>query len=118
MREAPAIDAYGGGGFRIRGERHDGSVLIFEDRVRPFAPTRLEDLQVEDLGAVLERPSACEFLLLGTGKTLRPAPRAVRETLWSRGLGIEVMSTAEACRLYNVLASEGRLVAAALIALD
>ena len=31
MRQAPSIDAYGGGGFRIDGVRHEGSVLIIDD---------------------------------------------------------------------------------------
>lgn len=117
MREAPAIDAYGGGGFRISGVRREGSVLIFEDQVAPFAPRAVGELTTADFKPVLERPTACEFVLLGAGPTPRPAPRVVREALWAAGVGLEVMSTAEACRLYNVLASEGRLIAAALIAL-
>jgi uncharacterized protein len=32
-------------------------------------------------------------------------------------MGLEVMDTATACRLYNVLAAEGRRLAAALIAI-
>jgi uncharacterized protein len=34
--------------------------------------------------------------------------------LLNRGIGLEVMDTGAACRTYNVLASEGRAVAAAL----
>ena len=35
--QAPAIDAYGGGGFRVAGERHEGSVLILDDQVAALA---------------------------------------------------------------------------------
>ena len=56
-------------------------------------------------------------MLLGTGETVSPAPRTVREALQAAGIGLEVMSTPEACRLYNVLAAEGRRIACALIAI-
>jgi uncharacterized protein len=40
----------------------------------------------------------------------------VREALAAARVGLEVMDTPQACRLYNVLAQEGRRIAAALIA--
>ena len=48
----------------------------------------------------------------------RPPPRAVREALASAGVGLEVMTTKEAVRLYNVLAADGRRIAAGLIAIS
>jgi uncharacterized protein len=107
MRVAPGIEAYGGGGFRVAGERFEGSILILDDHVTPelFAP-------VFDAG-----PQAVEFVLLGAGPTVAPAPRAIREAMQAAGFGLEVMSTAEASRLYNLMAEDGRRVAAALIAI-
>jgi uncharacterized protein len=57
-----------------------------------------------------------EFVLLGTGLKLAPAPRPVRDAMQAARLGLEVMTTPEACRLYNLMAEDGRRVAAALIA--
>ncbi len=118
MRIAPGIEAYGGGGFRVAGARYEGSILILDDRVHPWAVTSLAEVTAATLEPVfaagLER---VEFLLLGTGPKVAPAPKPVREAMHAARLGLEVMSTAEACRLYNLLAEEGRRLAAALIAI-
>lgn len=56
-----------------------------------------------------------EIVLLGTGVKLRfPAP-ALTRSLVAAQIGLEVMDTAAACRTYNILAAEGRKVAAALL---
>ena len=56
-----------------------------------------------------------EIILLGTGKTLRFPPREVLKSFFQAGIGLEVMDTQAACRTYNILAGEGRYIAAALI---
>jgi uncharacterized protein len=43
-------------------------------------------------------------------------PAALRRALREAGIVTEIMDTGAACRTYNVLAAEGRRVAAALIA--
>ena len=43
-------------------------------------------------------------------------PEALRGLLRAAGIVLEPMDTGAACRTYNVLAAEGRRVAAALIA--
>ena len=117
MREPPSVEAYGGGGFRVGGQRIEGSLLILDDQPGVWPPWDLAALTPEDFAAVLGAPAgAVEFVLLGTGARIAPAPRPVRESLAAAGLGLEVMSTPEACRLYNVLARDGRRIAAALLA--
>ncbi len=116
-RDAPSIDAYGGGGFRISGARHEGSLLIVRDAARPWPVTALVELTPESLEPVLAAGRAeVEFLLLGVGPRNATPPRPVREALQRAGLGLEFMDTPTAARLYNVLTAEGRRVAAALIA--
>ena len=67
--------------------------------------------------AVFAAGGAVEFVLLGTRTDQRPAAkRPVRDALKAAGIGLEFMSTEAAARTYNVLASEGRRLAAALIA--
>ncbi len=116
-RNAPSIDAYGEGGFRLSGERVEGSVLIVADEPRTWDVATLADLTVSALQPVLEAPRGeVEFVLLGVGARNALPPRDVREALQRAGIGLEFMDTPAAARLYNVLTAEGRRVAAALIA--
>jgi uncharacterized protein len=118
MRTAPGVEAYGGGGFRVAGTRIDGSILILADDVRPWPPTSSASLTAEDFADVFAADrAAVEFVLLGTGADVAPAPALVRAALRDEGIGLEVMSTPEASRLYNILAADGRRMACALIAL-
>lgn len=117
-RNAPSVDAYGGGGFRLSGDWHEGSVLILEDVAQPWSATSLKGLTPEDFSAVLSAGSlAVEFVLLGTGPTNGLPPKAVREALAGAGIGLEFMDTPTASRTYNLLTAEGRRLAAALIAI-
>jgi uncharacterized protein len=117
LREPPAIDGYGGGGFRVAGVWRPGSLLILEDQPRGWRPASFADVQVSDFEAVIAAPAgAVEFVLLGTGAAQALPPRALREALRAAGLGLEFMATEAAARTHNVLASEGRLFATALIA--
>jgi uncharacterized protein len=116
-RDAPSIDAFGGGGFRLSGEWHVGSLLIVADEARPWPVASFADLTLEALEPVFAAGRAeVEFLLLGVGAVNAQPPRAIREALLAAGLGLEFMDTPAAARLYNVLTSEGRRLAAALIA--
>jgi len=117
MRQAPSIDAYGDRGFRVSGQRHEGSLLILNDQPRSWAVTSMAELSAESFAEVFAAPKAeVEFVLLGTGEKQTLPPRAVREALSRAGIGLEFMATEAAARTYNVLASEGRRMAVALIA--
>lgn len=116
-RNAPSVDAYGQGGFRLSGERHEGSVLIVQDEARHWPVSSLAELTPEALSPVFDAGRAhVEFVLLGAGAVNALPPRAVRDALQRAGIGLEFMDTPTAARLYNVLTAEGRRVAAALIA--
>jgi uncharacterized protein len=116
-RDAPLIDAYGEGGFRLSGERHEGSLLVVGDLAQAWPVTTLSELTVESLAPVFDAGRAeVEFLLLGVGARNAQPPRALREALLAAGLGLEFMDTPAAAKLYNVLTSEGRRLALALIA--
>jgi uncharacterized protein len=116
-RDAPLIDAYGDGGFRLSGEWHAGSLLVVADQAQAWPVASLADLTVESLGRVFAAGRAeVEFLLLGVGLRNAQPPRALREALLAAGMGLEFMDTPAAAKLYNVLTSEGRRLACALIA--
>jgi uncharacterized protein len=118
-RDAPVIEAYGGGGFRLSGAaRHEGSLLIVGDEPRPWGVTAMAELTLADFQPVLAAGAAgAEFVLLGTGARNALPSREVRDGLRAAGLGLEFMDTPAAARLYNLLTSEGRRLAAALIAI-
>ena len=61
------------------------------------------------------RPSV---LLIGCGRKIRPLPESLRAALRAEGMVLEPMDSGAACRTYNILMSEDRQVAAALIAVD
>jgi uncharacterized protein len=70
---------------------------------------------VETYGAAGAAHGDVSILLLGCGKRMGSVPLALREGLRARGVVVEPMDTGAACRTYNVLLSEERRVAAALI---
>lgn len=110
----PPIDAYGGGGFRLSGAFHEGGLLLTPAGVAAWPVSAAPG--EADFAAVIAEAAAIDVLLIGMGAEIAPLDRAARRALESAGIGAEIMSTGSACRTYNVLLSEGRRVAAALIA--
>lgn len=110
------INAYGDGGFRIGGVRHEGSVLVFPAVTLAWDVTRFEDVTARSLAPVVAREPAVEILLLGCGAAIRLVPAGLRDALRRDGVVVEAMDTGAAARTFNVLFAEERRVAAALIA--
>jgi uncharacterized protein len=114
------IDGYGGGGFRVSGQRIEGSIIVFPDQVSPWSVAEVAALSAGSLDAVSAagRAGTVELLLVGTGARMTRIDGALRQALRADGVVVEAMDTGAACRTYNVLMAEGRRVAAALIAID
>ena len=114
------IAAYGHGAFAFGGMLHAGSILATPKGVRPIDATSVDDLDPAALAPLLtestESPGSIEFVIVGTGAHLAPIPKASRAALGQARLRFEAMATGPALRVYNVMQSEGRPVAAALIA--
>ena len=107
------VTAYGPGFIEINKVRHTSAVLLAPDRVEPWAVASFEALGEADFERV--RALNPEVALLGTGTRQRfPHPRLSRVLSEAR-IGLEVMTTAAACRTYNILMAEERRVAAALL---
>jgi uncharacterized protein len=81
--------------------------------VRPWGVVGIEALSAEHFAQVLDLEP--ELLIFGSGSRLRFVAPALHRALIERGIGVESMDTSAACRTFNVLASEGRVVAAALL---
>ena len=112
------IKGYGGGGFRIGGEAYRGSVLVFPSTTFAWPVTALHQLTPDSLARITAAEPAVEILLIGCGREIAPLPAEIRRSLQQRGIAAETMDTGAACRTFNVLLSEDRAVAAALIAVD
>lgn len=110
------ITAYGNEGFRLDGNFHRGSLLLLPARARDWAPATLADVTVDSLAPLLAGDAGIELLLLGTGADVAAVPKPVRAALAGAKIGVEGMATGAACRTFNVLVNEGRLVGAALLA--
>ena len=107
------ITGYGPGHLLINGIRHETSLIVFPDEVVAGWVASFAALSARDFEPLLIR--APEIVLLGSGARLRfPSPALYAGLLKAR-IGVEVMDTAAACRTYNILAAEGRRVAAALV---
>ena len=90
------------------------NILVTPERiVTGWAPGGFDALTEADFAAVAGLGP--EVVLLGTGATLRfPNPRLTRPLI-EAGIGLEVMDTPALCRTFNILAAEGRKVAAAVL---
>jgi uncharacterized protein len=98
----------------INGTRWSCSVLVpWRGEVRPWPLDELAALTVSHFEQVLAL--APEVVIFGSGERLQFVSPALYQCLIAARIGIETMDTAAACRTYNVLASEGRSVVAALL---
>ena len=106
--------AYGDDYVDINGQRHTANVVVLPGRIVPaWTAASFETLTEADFATLADL--APEILLLGTGKSLRFPPPALLQPLMAARIGLEVMDTHAACRTYNILAAEGRHVAAAIL---
>jgi uncharacterized protein len=112
------IQSYGGGGFLISGTRHTGSVLVLPERTLPWPVTSAAGLVGDVLDPVLAPDAAIDLVLVGLGGTGGAIDKDLRDRLKQVRIAVETMSTAAACRTYNILLGEQRRVVAALIAVD
>lgn len=108
------ISGYGPGWVEVNLARHTSSLIVLPAMLVTAWPAAsfygLTNAHFESIAKL--KP---EVVLLGTGgKPHFPHPR-LYQSLLEMGVGMECMSTGAACRTYNILAAEGRHVAAALI---
>lgn len=97
----------------VNGEPYAQSIALTPEEVfADWEAKPVADLADTDFETLLE--TAPEIILLGTGPTNVFPPRELMFAFARRGIGLECMDTAAAARTFNVLATEGRQVAAVL----
>lgn len=110
---AHRITAYGSGYVTVDDKRIERAFVVTpETLISDWGPADMAELDQAALEVItLLRPS---MVLLGTGLEHRFPSAALLAPLLAQGIGIEAMTTAAACRTYNILVAEGRQVAAGL----
>lgn len=107
------VTGYGPGYLAINGVRHEQPLLLRPDA--PPAPWPAANLQLSAEALALLTDGTPEIIILGTGTHQQFLGPETFRTLAAAGIGAECMSTAAACRTYNLLAAEGRRVIAAML---
>jgi uncharacterized protein len=106
--------AYGEGYVTVNHERYEGNLIVLpESIVSHWSTATVATLGEADMNKLLDLGT--EIVLLGTGNRLRFPAGSLLRPFAPAGIGLEVMDLQAACRTYNILAAEGRRVAAALL---
>jgi len=109
-----SISRHDGSRVWVNGEVHQSSLLVpWRGEVQAWPLTRFEDLSEAHFEQILAMKP--ELVIFGSGPRIRFAKPALYQQLIQARIGMETMDLAAACRTYNVLASEGRSVLAALL---
>ncbi len=108
FKDVVPVDGYGPGFFRIGGTVVSGHVIASPEGVRTWGG-------YTDDAPLLALAAQIDVLFIGTGAQIAHIPATLRERLEAAGIGVEIMPSPAACRTYNILLSEGRRIALALI---
>lgn len=106
--DAKPIEGYGPGFFRVGGDVRYGPLIVGANGTQAWGG-------FEDITPLLALVDKVDVIFVGTGADIAHIPTALRSALEDAGLGVEAMASPAACRTYNVLLSEGRRIALALI---
>ncbi|ASM71867.1 MULTISPECIES: Mth938-like domain-containing protein [Roseobacteraceae] len=106
--DAKPVEGYGPGFFRIGGEVFQGAVLTGPDGTQIWDGYDAPE-------ALLALAGRIDVLFMGTGAEIAHIPTGLRTQLEEAGVGVEVMASPAAARTYNVLLSEGRRIALAML---
>ena len=89
------------------------AIILFDRIISDWEPRQLSDLNTDHIKNIIAYKP--EILIIGIGNTLSAIEYNILEPLYLTKTPFEIMTTTNACRTYNLLASEHRKVAVALI---
>lgn len=108
------ISAYDGASITVSEQRQTRTfALTPQSLFTDVAPPSVDRLSWQDLPEL--HAEDIEILVLGTGHRQQFPGGGLYAELAAERIGLEVMDTGAACRTYNILAAEGRRVAALLV---
>ena len=98
---------------RVGDTTYTGSLILTPEILEMWSVSRVSDLDTDEFSKLAEL--GAEVVILGTGPAIEFPDPALTRPLMAMGIGLEVMDTMAACRTYNILRSDDRRVAGALI---
>lgn len=110
------ISSYGEGRFTVNGHKVEGSILLYEKTVEPWAVRTPEDITFESLSKLLDHGENYDILIVGCGEKSKAPPKGLAQAVKEKGLVLEWMTSGSAARTFTVLQTEDRRVLAAIIA--
>lgn len=107
------INRYEPGLIEINQQDYQCNLIITPNQLlTDWRPGSFADLEIEDFTSIAQLK--LELVLIGTGEHQHFPPPSLLQILYQAQIGVECMTTAAACRTFNLLLAEGRNVAAAL----
>jgi uncharacterized protein len=102
------------GELRINEETYTQSVIVTPDiLIHPWVPQQFSDLTSDHVSEMIH--FSPQVVIIGTGKKWQSISPEILLLFYQQKIGVEVMDTPAACRTFNILALEGRKVAAGLL---
>lgn len=108
FNDAKPVEGYGPGFFRIGGQVIEGPVITGPAGTQTWAG-------LDDAAPLLAMAGEIDVLFIGTGADVAHLPDDVLNPLEEAGIGVEAMASPAASRTYNILLSEGRRIALAMV---
>jgi uncharacterized protein len=113
----PLVTGFAGNAFKVGEARFPDGLWLTPEQASGWDAPPLDRLEPATLAPLLALEPAPEFLLLGTGPTMRRPPPKLVSALEAQGIGVEAMDSRAAARAWGVLRGEGRCIVAALMPL-
>lgn len=111
------IRTYSSGLISVNQDSYTRSLIVLPGQIiSDWPPQTLEELTAAHIEILVSLSP--ELLILGTGRRQQFPHAEILAPLVAAGIGWEIMDTGAACRTYNILMSEGRNVAAALLLIE
>jgi uncharacterized protein len=108
------ITAHGTGFVAVNKQQYVQNLIVMADKlILDWQATDFASLNAAHFDVLIELKP--EVVLLGTGEKHQFLHPKIYQKLTEQGIPLECMTTAAACRTYNILMSEGRNVVAALL---
>lgn len=108
FNDAQPVEGYGPGFFRIGGQVIKGPVIASPSGTMTWGG-------LEDSAPLVALADDVDVIFVGTGADVAHLPDDLLSELHEAGVGVEAMASPAACRTYNILLSEGRRIALALV---
>lgn len=108
------IQGYDPGSIRINNVIYQHSVIVSPNQlITDWPPQQVSELTAQHVIDILQLNP--DVVLIGTGAQQRFLNPELFSILMTQHIGFEMMSTAAACRTFDLLANEGRKVVAGLL---